>query len=187
MQRHGHQPAGADRPVPPSPARHDGVGHARADQRGEQRLAQRREHAAVNERRGHAAEAVVDRLGVVVDALDQREAEADHAPVDDPVVGAVDFLRPPQQQPHQDGALEGLLRHGHADDRRGGRGSEAAGTQRGGRDQMPARDGAGQPDHRGGARSPQEDEDQAAGRLRLQPVQVKHAGQQRRDGQQGQG
>jgi hypothetical protein len=63
---------------------------------------------------------------------------------------------------------------------------EPSAAQVRGGEQLVAGQHADQPDHRGAARSPQEDEDQAAGRLGFQPVQGQHGGQQGGDRQQRQ-
>ena len=187
VQRHGGEPAQADRPKAAALGDRGCIRHARADQRGEQCLADRGRHAAQHERGGQIAEAVMGGLRVIEDVLDQREAKADHAPVDDPVADAVDLLRAQPQQPDEGGAHERVLEHGHADRGRGGRGDKPAGPQRRGGEQLVAGQLADQRDQRGRARSPQKDEDQAAGRLGFQPVEGEHGCEQDGNGQQRQG
>jgi hypothetical protein len=183
----GRDPAADDRQVPAGdhgPGRR--VGDAQPDQRGEQRLEDRAEDAAPRELVCDRPRAGVPGHPVGVHVGHEREAEADHRPVDHAVLNAVDLRAARGEQGEQDqsakrlgderAAERGAKRHGSRDAR--GRveirGGDRAGVQRATKQGGDDRD----------ARSRTEDRGEQRPRLGLQPVQVQDEGHEQRERQQ---
>ena len=151
---------------------------------GEERVGERADQAAHDERAGQGVDAAraevvgaVVGAGEVEDVLGEREADADHAGVDDAVEDAVELGTPPPQQEQEEQALAGLLGDRRADlehPRVGDAADEAADAL----DQQ--RDG-GRDEH-----APQQTADEQAARLGLVAVEPQAARDQRPDRDRGQ-
>ena len=158
-------------------------GDARADarHRGEERVRERREHTAQDQREQHAAAHVrlfAERAAEVEDVLGEREARRHDPGVDDAVDDAVELAAAEQQQADEERALQALL-----DDRGDHRGADHVaaapaeqhvdGERRAGVDDQRA--------ERGEAGAPEERDEQQARRLGLPAVDPQECGHDRAD------